>query len=416
MRPRRLEAHLFVTLCALSAAPGCRQEPQAAEQGALPTELQTPSQPGSGEPNLTVTADGAFLLSWIEPAGEGVHALRHSRREAGGEWGAPGTVASGDDWFVNWADFPSLAAFPDGTLAAHWLRKSGPGTFAYDVRLALSRDGGTSWSHSIVPHRDGKQTEHGFVSMASMEADSLGVIWLDGRNMVGDEGQEGHGGSGDEMALMFTSLTPGGDLGEETLLDPRVCECCQTGMARTDRGLLAVYRDRSQGEVRDISYVRRDDEGWSEPRTLVADGWEINGCPVNGPSIAANGLQVAVAWFTAPEEQGRVSVVLSEDGGDTWGAPVRVDDGEPIGRVDVVQLAGGEALVSWLEQVEDGAQLKVRRVGPEGPAGPSLRIADSGSSRSSGFPRMATSGREVVFAWRDRADPPQVRTALLELH
>ena len=330
MRSRRLEAVLILTLCTLSAAPGCQQTPRPADQGVLPTRLLTPSQPGSGEPNIAVTPDGAFLLSWLEPAGEGVHALRHSRRPAGGEWGAPGTVASGNDWFVNWADFPSLAAFPDGTLAAHWLRKSGAGTYAYDVRLALSRDGGATWSESLVPHRDGTQTEHGFVSMAATAPDRLGLIWLDGRHMV-------------------------------------------------------------------------------------ADGWEIHGCPVNGPSIAARGSRVAVAWFTAPDEKGRVSVVLSDDDGETWGAPVRVDDGEPIGRVDVVLLAGGEALVSWLEQADDGAQLMARRVATNGPPGPAWSIADSGSSRSSGVPRMAISGREVVFAWRGRADPPQIRTAVLEL-
>jgi hypothetical protein len=174
----------------------------------------------------------------------------------------------------------------------------------------------------------------------------------------------------------------------------------------------------STGAVYDLGYEPYEGERRGRSgarRTLVADGWEINGCPVNGPSFAARGSRVAVAWFTAPEEQGRVSVVLSDDDGDTWSAPVRVDDGEPIGRVDVVLLAGGDALVSWLEQVDDGAQLKARRVAPHGSAGPALLIAESGSSRSSGVPRMATSGREVVFAWRGRADPPQVRTAVLEL-
>jgi hypothetical protein len=407
MRLTRLESVVLASLVPLAAATGCREAPKAAPEPAQAVELETPSRPDSGEPDLTVAPDGSVLLSWIEPAGEGGVALRHSRREPGGEWSTPRTVATGDDWFVNWADFPSLATLPDGTLLAHWLRKNGPGTFAYDVQLAVSRDAGATWSEPLVPHRDGTESEHGFVSMAPEAGDRMGVAWLDGRNTVGEEDGA--------TALMFASVTAAGDVGEEVLLDPRVCDCCQTGMARTDRGLLVVYRDRTESEMRDISYVRSDGDRWSEPRTLFPDGWEIHGCPVNGPSVAARDSRVAVAWFTAPDAEGRVNVIQSEDGGQTWGAPVRVDDGEPIGRVQVVLLENGEALVTWLEVDESGTHLALRRLGNDGGLGPALRVAESSASRSSGFPRLAVSGQEVVFAWRDSAEPPRVRTAVLQL-
>ena len=407
MRLTRLESVVLASLVPLAAATGCREAPKAAPEPAQAVELETPSRPDSGEPDLTVAPDGSVLLSWIEPAGEGGVALRYSRREPGGEWSTPRTVATGDDWFVNWADFPSLATLPDGTLLAHWLRKSGPGTFAYDVQLAVSRDAGATWSEPLVPHRDGTESEHGFVSMAPEAGDRMGVAWLDGRNTVGEEDGA--------TALMFASVTAAGDVREEVLLDPRVCDCCQTGMARTDRGLLVVYRDRTESEMRDISYVRSDGERWSEPRTLFPDGWEIHGCPVNGPSVAARDSRVAVAWFTAPDAEGRVNVIQSEDGGQTWGAPVRVDDGEPIGRVQVVLLENGEALVTWLEVDESGTHLALRRLRNDGGLGPALRVAESSASRSSGFPRLAVSGQEVVFAWSDSAEPPRVRTAVLRL-
>lgn len=407
MRLTRLESVVLASLVPLAAATGCGEPPKAAPEPAQAVELETPSRPDSGEPDLTVAPDGSVLLSWIEPAGEGGVALRYSRREPGGEWSTPRTVATGDDWFVNWADFPSLATLPDGTLLAHWLRKSGPGTFAYDVQLAVSRDAGATWSEPLVPHRDGTESEHGFVSMAPEAGDRMGVAWLDGRNTVGEEDGA--------TALMFASVTAAGDVREEVLLDPRVCDCCQTGMARTDRGLLVVYRDRTESEMRDISYVRSDGERWSEPRTLFPDGWEIHGCPVNGPSVAARDSRVAVAWFTAPDAEGRVNVIQSEDGGQTWGAPVRVDDGEPIGRVQVVLLENGEALVTWLEVDESGTHLALRRLGNDGGLGPALRVAESSASRSSGFPRLAVSGQEVVFAWSDSAEPPRVRTAVLRL-
>lgn len=411
----RLQSVALAGLVPLTGLVGCREAREPLAELAQIVELETPTRPGSGEANLTVAPDESILLSWIEPEDGDTVALFHARRDPGGVWSMPATVATGDNWFVNWADFPSLAVLPDGTFFAHWLRKSGPGTFSYDVQLALSGDDGATWSDVLVPHRDGTQSEHGFVSMAPEESNSMGVAWLDGRHTAAaSDGPSGHGEDG-AMALMYASVSAEGRVGEEVLLDSRVCDCCQTGMARTDRGLLVVYRDRSESETRDISYVRSEHGRWSEPRPLHHDGWEIHGCPVNGPSVAADGPRVAVAWFTAPEEQGRVHVILSEDGGKTWGAALQVDEGDPLGRVQVALLGHGEALVSWLEARGDETHLAVRRVGAEGRLGPVQRVAESSASRSSGFPRMVVAGREVVFAWRDSADSPRVRTAVLPL-
>ena len=111
---------------ALAACVGCTRE--AVHLRLIVTQLDAPAAPGSGEPNLAVAPDGRVLLSWIEPAGENQHSLRFAARSKGGAWSKPETIKSGSGWFVNWADFPSLAALPDGTLFAHWLAKSGPST------------------------------------------------------------------------------------------------------------------------------------------------------------------------------------------------------------------------------------------------------------------------------------------------
>jgi hypothetical protein len=375
-----------------------------------PREIASPARPGSGEPNLAATPDGRLLLSWVEPVGDERHALRFAERRPGGTWSAPSTAAEGHGWFVNWADFPALAVLPDGTTFAHWLTKSGGGTYAYDVRLAASRAVGSSWGAPVVPHRDGTRTEHGFVSLVPWSEAELGVVWLDGRKTAA---ADSHGAA--EMALVHTTVTPDGQLGRETVLDGRVCDCCQTAAVRTDRGVVVAYRDRSDTEVRDVSIVRFADGRWSAPRTVAADGWRIEGCPVNGPSLAAEGPRVALSWFTAAGDQPRVKLAFSQDGGATFGAPVVVDDGRPIGRVDVVLLPGGAALVSWMEQVADGAELRVRAVTADGVKGEATTVADSSAARSSGFPRMERAGSEVVAAWRDPSDPPRVRTAVLQL-
>ena len=137
------------------------------------------------------------------------------------------------------------------------------------------------------------------------------------------------------------------------------------------------------------------------PRPVAEDGWEINACPVNGPAVAASGRRVAVAWFTGARQAKRVRLAFSTDAGSTFGAPIEVDDGRPVGRVGVVMLEDGAAIVSWLEEVGRGAEVRVRRVETGGLRGPSMTIAASSAGRPSGFPRMARAGDRMVFAWRD---------------
>ena len=401
------------TACVLVALAGCAGP--RVETPMTVRELASPAGPGSGEPNLAVAPDGRVLLSWIEPAGEDRHALRYASLDRSGSWSPPRTIAEGARWFVNWADFPALAALPDGTLFAHWLAKTGPSTYAYDVQVAGSRDDGKTWSRPVVPHRDGTQTEHGFVSMTPWSSQAMGIVWLDGRKTAG-AAHAAHGEAGAEMSLVHTTLDRDGKLGQETVVDGRVCDCCQTDMARTGDAVVDVYRDRSEKEVRDMSVVRFADGRWSPPRTLAADGWEINGCPVNGPAVAADGPKVAVAWFTAAGDKPRVKIAFSADSAASFGSPIVVDDGRPLGRVDVVLLDNDTALVSWLEQGDKGAAtLRIRRIATDGSRGAAAAVAESTGARSSGFPRMARSGPKVILAWRDASDPPKVRTGVLNL-
>ena len=266
-------------------------------------------------PRLTADPQGTPWLSWVEPAGEG-HALKYARLGAGG-WSAPGEAARGRDWFVNWADFPSVVHAGGGRLAAHWLEKREGGPYAYDVVMAVSTDGGASWTPPARPHGDGTATEHGFVTLVP---GALGAraVWLDGRNTgsvaTGAETAH-HGGHGGAMTLRAGGLDWSGRPLPELELDPMTCDCCQTGAAATPTGLLVVYRDRSPGEIRDVYSVSLGDDGASLPAPVASDGWRMPACPVNGPAIDATGDRVAVAWFTAADERPAVKLAVSGDGG-----------------------------------------------------------------------------------------------------
>ena len=375
---------------------------------------QSPTDGDSREPDLYATHDGRIILSWVERIGDKRYALRYAVRDSNA-WTEPRTVAEGENWFVNWADFPSVIALKDGSFAAHWLVKSGAGTYAYNVNIARSKDGKT-WNQPIVPHLDNTQTEHGFVSLVALADGRAGAIWLDGRNManIKEEADE-HAASSANMTLRYAAIDADGKLSEEAQLDERVCECCQTSAVLTNGGIVAVYRDRSETEVRDISAVRQTNGAWGTPTPLHNDNWTINGCPVNGPSIATDGQRVAVAWYTEAGEQPHVKVAFSDNAGASFGNAFQVDDGQATGRVDVVLLQDGSALVCWMSGTAEGGAIKVRRFRADGALSPVSEIAKTDISRSSGFPRMARLGNEVHFAWTEFGTPSRVRTAVTDI-
>lgn len=357
----------------------------------------------SGEPDLCRGPAGVACLSWVEAVGE-EHALKFSML-TGERWSRPREAARGARWFVNWADFPSLAALPDGSMVAHWRQMSGEGTYDYDVMVARSVDGGDTWGAAHTPHRDGVRAEHGFVSTAAIGQDGLALAWLDGRAMKKPDGGRG------AMTLRYAELSAAGVFSEEALLDPRVCECCQTSMAWTSRGPVVVYRDRSAQEVRDIACVRRVDGRWSKPRAITSEQWRIGGCPVNGPSIAARGDEVVVAYFTAAAGRASVRLVRSSDAGASFGDPLVLDDHNPPGRVEVVLAYDGAAWLCWLGRDGDGGVVMLRRVGADGALSDARVVARTGAARANGFPQVLALDDELVFAWTDDG----VQTARLRL-
>jgi len=392
-----------------------------------PESLRTPALANSAQPQLSVS-DRGVLLSWIERAGD-LATLRFAERTASG-WTEPRTIASGRDWFVNWADVPSALRMPSGAIVAHWLQKSGPDTYAYDVRLSYSKDDGKTWSPSFLPHQDGTRTEHGFVSLFPM-GDGLGLVWLDGRNMKPPSTRPGensgtrsgqaaaHEGDHDAgtMSVRFARYDRNWKLVEESAVDERVCECCPTAAAVTADGVIAAYRDRSAGEIRDIHTARLVGGKWATPAAVFNDGWKIAACPVNGPALSARARDVALAWFTVKQEQGQAYLAFSKDAGRTYGAPIRVDDGGSLGRVDVELLPDGAALATWIEFADQRAQFRARRIDRTGMRSPAVTIAGIAGNRASGYPRTAMGRGEIVFAWTESADGGalQVRTATAAL-
>ena len=355
-----------------------------------------PAGPGSLAPRLSDGAHGP-LLSWLEPDPDGGHGFFVSRFEREG-WSRPEHIATADDAFANWADLPAVAEATDGHRTAHWLRKLGNDTYAYGAHLLRAAPGG-EWEESGWLHDDTSPTEHGFVSYAARPEGGLQAFWLDGRAML----------DGGSMQLRTSTVTREG-AGASVRLDDRVCECCATDAAFTDQGPIVVYRDRDPEEIRDLAVVRATANGWSSPTYIATDGWQIHGCPVNGPAVAARGARVVVAWFSAPDGRARVRMAVSDDSGARFAPPIPIDTEAPIGRVDVALAASGDAFVSWMARAGDRAEIRWRRVAPDGEAGTVHSLVETSAERAAGVPQMTLYGEDLIFAWVEPGEPTRLRS------
>jgi hypothetical protein len=271
---------------------------------------------------------------------------------------------------------------------AHWLSYSADKTYSYDVVVAQSFDNGQSWSAPLAAHSDGTPTEHGFVSMYRA-SDGVGLVWLDGR-ATPDE----------PMTLRSAVVSPDNERIREQQIDDSVCDCCQTDIAVSSLGPLAVYRDRTAEEIRDIYITRHTGEQWQPGQRLYADNWKIPGCPVNGPAIVADGDRVAVAWFSAADDRPVVRLTRSTDGGMSFAEPLVLAEGGLSGYVRLVLLPAGYAGVSWVARNEQGSNtLHVAVTAPDNRVIAIEPVADIAQLRV--LPQLGFQDGHLVVVWTD---------------
>lgn len=366
-------------------------------------DFEIPAGIRSSLPYLTSGNNGQLYFSWIEKGDSNRVFFKYSHLDAD-SWSTPELIAQATDWFVNWADYPMIAVDKSGNKIAHFLAKSSSGTYSYDVNIVLKNKDSSAWSSPIIPHRDDTPTEHGFVTMLPNDNGSFTVAWLDGRNTGGGDHSD-HGGGG-PMTLRAAVLDLNGGIADESELDGRVCDCCQTSGIITSQGPLFVYRDRSVDEVRDMAFVSKKDGEWQIPKLVAQDNWSIKGCPVNGPSMAIKDGTSAVAWYTAALNRPKVKMAFKV--GDDFEDPIVVDDTSPVGRVDIAMINSQTAIVSWLDGGKKPA-IKYRKVNQNGSMSPVYNVTEISAERGSGFPQMAVYNQWIYFAWTETGDMDQIK-------
>ena len=384
-----------------------------ASAAALGERLKFDGGEHASTPSLATDPARGLVLTWQTRDDAGA-ALRYALLDANGRELRRGMVAQGSDWFVNWADFPSLVVLDNNDWVTYWLQKSAPDTYAYDLRVTRSTNGGGRWSAPLTPHDDATPTEHGFATLLAAGGARVQLLWLDGRHSVGaaTDHAAGHADEEGPMSLRGAVLDWHDRILEPAELDARSCSCCQTDAARIGKRTLVVYRDRSDAEVRDIALVERDAKGiWSPPQIVHADGWKVTACPVNGPAIAANGNTALIAWPTLAGGPMSIRYVVREGGKNS---PMReLEQGTEVsGRVDASAAANGGFAVSWLGAGKTGSVLKLATLDADGKLLQVRDVAALEPGRSTGQPRLMWYRGAHYLTWTESTGAGNTRIAI----
>lgn len=310
---------------------------------------------GDGQYNPFIVAGsqngrGGFYLAYIEQAHDARNVmLRHSTD--GKNFSAPVRVndRAGDATVRN-ENPPKVAVAPNGDVYVCWANERG--RWKGNIRFARSTDGGKTFSQAIALNSDAsaEPAGHAFQSIAVDAKGKIYVAWIDERNKKqGDRGAE---------IWLSTSVDGGKTFSRDRSILSDVCECCRTTLQVDSTGRLFVsYRTVPLiGPMnRDIIVARSEDGGKTfTPSVVSQDGWELNGCPVVGPTLMIDAAgTLTVVWFVGNGQRPGLYFAASSDHGKTFFARQLLDGNQRLGKhAHAVRLGNGKTLVAWDDSAE----------------------------------------------------------------
>jgi hypothetical protein len=392
---------VFFALFALLNA--CTNEP---EQGSTQWAL---GSAGSGQSHISKFED-SLVISWLEPLNESI-GLYYQVFDDELNRGTRNLVASGDDWFVNWADFPSVTPINSDLWVSHWLVYQ-EDFLGYDARYAVSSDGGQTWSQARTLHENLLPVEHGFVEIFPIN-NGFAAVWLDGENYAIQDMNTTQG-----TILKYAEFDIYGNKQFEQGIDTLVCDCCQPDISQDDIATYIVYRDRSEQNIRDIKLMIKPHEGqWGEVISLPDDNWFIEGCPVNGPSLASSGQGLGVSWYTNVNDIPKIRFAYFDHQDNAFTSELDVEEGAPWGYVDTAyDPYNDNFIVSWLRSGSTGVELVAASIGSSGMLNKENILFSSQISYPLDFPKIEIIGDKLVATWTDFSDGMTLKAQSFELN
>jgi hypothetical protein len=401
--------------------------------GAGPAAEDVLSVDGRSHANPSIAAAGAFVaVTWVASAeGAGADVYAALSADAGRTFGRPVRVSGSAGADVSGEQPPRVVLAPrQGRTAAIvvvWTSKAPAGTRLLSAR---SDDGGRTFSSPSVVGGSDAAGNRGWQSVAMTPAGDAFAVWLDHRETVstrsssqGGAHQHAHseeaaettppaadrpdGAIRAQLSKLFFGPVTGS--GAARALASGVCYCCKTTIAAGPDGrFYAAWRHVYPGSIRDIAFTMSDDGGrtFAAPVRVSEDKWALNGCPENGPSLAVDARRrVHLVWPTlvpAAGPAGESALALfyaASSEGRRFTARQRIPSG-PVARHPQIALGPrGDVFVVWDESAGGGRrQIGTARGTPDAGGAMSFTRQTIGDKVSATYPVAAVTDAGLLVA------------------
>ena len=303
-----------------------------------------------------------------------------------------------------------------------------------DVMTARSLDGGKTFEPAVRLQSSGALGDRGWPALALDTQGTAHAIWLDHRGLaasrVAGETRAGHqDGAAHEGAAMaqksglyYAAAT--GSPPAERELARGVCYCCKTALAVGSDGVLyAAWRHVYPGNLRDMAFAVSRDGGrsFSEPVRVSEDGWAIDGCPDDGPALAADDRgMVHIVWPTVvggSNPEGALFYASSTDGR-TFTQRTRIPT---LGSLNpshpqIIVDRAGRIVIAWDELVKGqrvaaARELKMQRNQAVG-FGSVVTLSSDGPAM---YPVLAVTGSGILAVWTTVGERPVIEVRAVRL-
>jgi hypothetical protein len=277
------------------------------------------------------------------------------------------------------------------------------------IRYATSTDRGKSFSKATTVAGGKTGGMRGWQSAALGHDGAMHAIWLDGRNAASSGQHTGpnpggrrhaHSAAGAPRQDLFHAAWKGQAPETDRLVAERVCFCCKTAVATSGDRVYVAWRHIFPGSIRDIAVARFTDNGatFGAPVRLSDDGWKIDACPDDGPSMSADahgGIHIAWPTMVAGDAPGKGIFYASLGEGGTFTPGVRLDagDADPA-HPQIGADEHGTSAVVWDERAGNARRIVLRRV-TSGVAEPPEIFEAAGAN----YPVVAAAQGYFVVVW-----------------
>lgn len=341
-----------------------------------PVQLSAPDV-DAAEPVTATAPDGGFYVAWVNHNANSKSDVMLARYDSEGTTsGAPVMVNEQAGVATAWRGDPPSVAVADKSVYVLWTaRVESNGKKGTDLYLSVSHDQGKTFASAVKVNDDKLPGAHGMHSLAVANDGKIYAAWLDERNIITPKPSKHAGGHHMESnrELFVAHSTDGGKtFSPNRKVAENACPCCKTALAVSPDGTLyAGWRQVLPGNFRHIAVASSTDGGanFSAPVIVSDDKWMLQGCPVSGPSLAADASgTLKVVWYAAGEDAAPgLYFAETRDKGRTF-SPRSLLMQETVKGTPALVGTSDRAVAIWQGAVGQQPETKVREIGGAGAA------------------------------------------------